>query len=173
MLTYGWCQKCLTTSILQVFFPLESAKQWSGVELSWVEQTDLGLKGLSFLQSSVCVFTSSVELQWQVNLGSFRCSGTLIPSPLAPWSSSAGESKIIVLKQDSVEVLWGKVEDDLHNFFPQMMIFMLRVVGCRLNKIECEEVYISLKHGAHKTPEYLSKWWWWMNLLIDFEVYLY
>ena len=45
--------------------------------------------------------------------------------------------------------------------------------GCRMNKIECEEVHISLHTKAHKTPEYLSKWWWWwMNSwLINSEVY--
>lgn len=30
------------------------------------------------------------------------------------------------------------------------------VIFCRINKIECEEVYISLPTGAHKTPEYLK-----------------
>jgi hypothetical protein len=65
-----------------------------------------------------------VQLQWQENPGSSRCSGTLTPSPPAPWSSSAGEWKNHlanhIAKQGSVEILLqsvakqGKVEDDLH-----------------------------------------------------------
>ena len=74
-------------------------------------------------------------------------------------------------------ILWGKVEDgfDVKKKLNSKWSYYACCVllhDCRMNKIECEEVHISLHTKAHKTPEYLSKWsWWWMNLLIDSEAY--
>lgn len=167
----------VTTSYIQVSelsVRIGKIVEWSGVELN----RQIWAWRFSVLCGVLCVFYFKCAVAMAGESGKLQVF----------WDPHSQPSRAVVIfcrwvkhhlanhiaKQGSVEVLWGKVEDDLHikkkKF--QMMLCMLCVVGCRINKIEYEEVHISLPTGAHKTPEYLSKWWWWMNLLIDFEVYL-
>jgi hypothetical protein len=142
--------------------------EWSWVEFSWTDRS--GPEGLSFVQSSVCVVLQVCSCNGRRIR---EAPGVLVPSlPALPRRGHllqvSGRTILLITLQNKahwnpVGQGWGRFayKKKTNSRWSYCIYGMLCVADCRMNKIECEEVHISIPTGAHKTPEYLSKWWWW------------